>query len=118
MEKERDSLMSKKTTPELLIEIETVFEEIARSLATAADQCSYRPAARVAEQFGLIKQGAADPYADQVWERSEGTLSLWFRWHWYDQSRAFSVRPDMNKLRLEMRQGSVVLRLAESSYED
>lgn len=110
--------MSKETRPELLREIQTVFEEIARSLTTAAEQRSFRIAAKVAEHFGLREQKDADPFADHVWERSEGTLSLWFQWRWYDQSRAFSVQPDMNKLRLEMRQGSVVLRSAESSYED
>jgi len=104
--------------PELLREFETVFEAIAQALTTSSEQRSVTPAESVAELLGLKEQGDGEPSQTQVWERTEGGLSLWLRWHWYDQSHPFSIQPDMNKLSLEMRQGSAVLRRAEASFED
>jgi hypothetical protein len=104
--------------PELLREFETVFEAIAQALATAAAQRSVSPAAGVAELLGLKEQVDGKPSATNVWERAEGGLSLWLQWHWYDQSHPFSIQPDMNKLKLEIRQGAAVLRRAEATYED
>jgi hypothetical protein len=96
----------------------TEFEAIAKALATAAEQCSFGPTVTAAESFGLKEQGDGRPSATYIYERRDGDLCLWLRMHWYDQSHPFSIQPDMNKLRLELRQGSVVLRSAESSYED
>jgi hypothetical protein len=104
--------------PELLHEFETVFEAIAQALATAAEQCCVSSAIGVAELLGLKEQGDRKPSATHVWEKTESDLSLWFQWRWHDQSHPFSIQPDMNKLTLELRQGSVVLRRAEGSYED
>jgi hypothetical protein len=104
--------------PGLLREFETVFEAIAQALATAAEQRSVTPAESVAELLGLKDQADGKPSQTHVWERTEGDLSLWLQWHSYDQSHPFSIQPDMNKLKLEMRQGSAVLRRAEASYED
>ena len=42
----------------------------------------------------------------------------WPRTDWHDQSHPFQNLPDMNTLTLELRRGSVVLRSAESSFED
>lgn len=111
-------MTSEEPRPELLCEFETVFEAIAQTLATAAQQRSVIPAERVAELLGLKEQVDDKSSATQVWERTEGDLSLWLQWHWYDQSHPFSIQPDMNKLKLEMRQGAAVLRRAEASYED
>jgi hypothetical protein len=104
--------------PELLSEFKTAFEAIAQALATAAEQCSFAPAESAAELLGLKEQGNGKPSQTHVWERTEGGLSLWLQWHWYDQSHPFSIQPDMNKLKLEMRRGPAVLRRAEASYED
>ena len=104
--------------PELLREFETAFEAIAQSLTTTAEQRSVIPAQSAAELLGLKEQGDGKPSKTHVWERTEGDLTLWLQWHWYDQSHPFSNQPDMNKLKLEMRQGSAVLRRAEARYED
>ena len=100
----------------------TVRSVYTRALASAAERyvcaveggkvvgcCSLTPAESTAELLGLKEQGDGKPSQTHVWERTEGGLSLWFQWHWYDQSHPFSTQPDMNKLKLEMRQGSAVL---------
>jgi hypothetical protein len=104
--------------PELLREFGPAFEAIAQALATSAEQRSVIPAERVAELLGLNAQLNGTPSATHVWERTERGLSLWLQWHWYDHSHPFSIQPDMNKLKVEMRQGAAVLCRAEASYED
>jgi hypothetical protein len=84
--------------PELLREFDVVFEAIAQALKTAAEQRFVTPAESVAELLGLIEQLDGKSSQTHVWERAEGGLSLWLRWHWYDQSHPFSIQPDMNKL--------------------
>jgi hypothetical protein len=103
---------------DLRTEFDEAFEAIAKALATAAEECSFAPAVTAAESFGLREQGDSHPSATYIYERTAGDLSLWLRTHWYDQSHPFSIQPDMNKLRLELRQGPAILRSAESSYED
>ena len=104
--------------PELLREFDVVFQAIAQALKTAAEQRSVTPAQGAAELLGLKEQGDGKPSQTRVWEKTEAGVSLWLQWHWYDQSHPFSIQPDMNKLKLEMRQGSAVLRQAEASFED
>jgi hypothetical protein len=100
------------------VSFETIFEAIAQALATAAVQRTVTPAESVVELLGLKEQAEGKTSQTRVWERADGSLSLWLQWHWYDQSHSFSIQPDMNKLELEMRQGSAVLCRAEESYED
>ncbi len=66
----------------------------------------------------LIEQGDGNPSQLHVWDRSEKGNTLRFQWRWYDQSKAFSIQPDMNIVSLELRQGDVVLRSAEERYQD
>jgi hypothetical protein len=102
-----------------LREFEASFDAVARALVTAKEQCSSAPAEIAAESFGLIEQqGDGRPSATSIWERREGDLCLWLRTHWYDQSGPFQNLPDMNTLTLELRRGSVVLRSAQSTFED
>jgi len=103
-------------SPELRREFEAAFESIAQAFVTAAEERTVHPAKVIAESVGLKEQ--SDTLKTMIWERTEGGLTLWFRWHWYDQSHPFSIRPDMNTLRLELRQGPDVLQSAEKSYED
>jgi hypothetical protein len=107
-----------KPSREPLRDFEAAFETVARALVKAAEQRSFGPAEQAAQSFGLREQGDGRSSATHIWERIEGDLCLWLRTHWYDQSHPFSNQPDMNKLRLELRKGSVVLRSAESGYED
>jgi len=107
-----------KPSRDLRTEFETAFHAIAKTLTTAADERSFAPAVTAAESFGLKEQGDGGPSATYIYERRDGDLCLWLRTHWYDQSHPFSIQPDMNKLRLELRQGSAILCSAESSYED
>ena len=102
----------------LLREFEVAFGAIETALHESAQLCSLSHAEAVAVSLGLVKQGDDKPSARHVWERRDGDLTLWFQWRWYDQSHPFSIQPDMNKLKLELRRGTAVLRSAESSYED
>jgi hypothetical protein len=107
-----------KPSPDPLRDFKAAFDTIAGALVAAKEQCSFHPAETVAESYGLREQGDGRPSATSIWERREGDLCLWLRTHWYDQSHPFSIQPDMNRLRLELRRGSVVLRSAESSFEN
>ncbi len=103
---------------ERLQEFEVAFAAIETALHESARQCTFAHAENVAESFGLLEQGDGKPSARSVWKKTDGDLTLWFQWYFYDQSHPFSIQPDMNKLRLELRRGDNVLRTAESSYED
>jgi hypothetical protein len=108
-------------SPDLLREFEASFEAIAKVLEIAEEKRSFAPAEIAAQLLGLreqIDQRREGFSATYIWERREGNLCLWLRTHWYDQSQPFQILPDLRKLKLELRQGSVILRSAESSYED
>jgi hypothetical protein len=100
------------------IDFECAFEAIAGAMARAAKDRSFSIASTEAERNGLIEQGNGKPSQLHIWERSEKGKTLRFQWRWYDQSKAFSIQPDMNIMSLELRQGDVVLRRAEERYED
>jgi hypothetical protein len=71
------------------------FEAIAQALATAAVQRSVTPAESVVELLGLKEQAEGKTSQTRVWERTDGSLSLWLQWHWYDQSHPFSIQPEI-----------------------
>jgi uncharacterized protein YcfL len=102
----------------LMIEFERAFEAIAEAMVQSAEQRSTATASSEAERHGLVEQGDGAPSQTTVWQRTDQDLTLWFRWHWYDQSAPFSIQPDMNVLSLELRQGDTVLRQAEQRYLD
>jgi hypothetical protein len=107
--------------PGLLQEFEASFEAIEKALGTAAEERSFGPAATTAELLGLKEkedQRHERFSGTHVWERRNGDLCLLLRTRWYDQSHPFSIQPDMNVMSLELRRGSMVLRFAESRYED
>lgn len=99
-------------------DFERAFDAIAEVMVRAAKDCSFSTASREAERIGLIEQGDGKPSQLHVWERSEKDNTFRFQWRWYDQSKAFSIQPDMNIMSLELRQGEVVLRSAEERYQD
>jgi hypothetical protein len=87
-------------------------------LIDAAKEKSAGTAAAVAERYGLIERGDGKPSQHTIWEREEGPEILRFEWRWYDQSRAFSIQPDMNILSLALLREGRVLRRVEHRYED
>jgi hypothetical protein len=107
-----------KPSPDSLRDFEAAFDAVARALVTAKEQRSSAPAVIAAESFGLIEERDGRPSATSIWERREGDLCLWLRTHWHDPSGPFQNLPDMNTLTLELRRGSLVLRSAQSSFED
>ncbi len=108
-------------SPDPLREFEASFEAIVKALEIAEEQRSFAPAETAAQPLGLREQtdqrheGFSATY---IWERREGDLCLWLRTHWHDQSHPFQILPDMHTLSLQLRQGSLVLRSAEASYEE
>ena len=40
----------------------------------------------LAELLGLKEDVETKPSATSVWEKTDGDLTLWLQWHWYDQS--------------------------------
>ncbi|WMT78431.1 hypothetical protein [Bradyrhizobium sp. Ash2021] len=99
-------------------EFEDAFEAIASAMVRAAKECSASMASAEAERHGLRELGDGKPSQIHVWERSESDTMLRFQWRWYDQSKTFSIQPDMNILSLELRQANAVLQKAEERFED
>jgi hypothetical protein len=96
-----------------------VFTAIEAAITNAANQRSAEIAVLEAERHGLAKQSnATGAYEDKFWEKTADGMILRLKWHCYDPSQAFSVRPDMNVLTLELRQDDQILRRAESRFED
>jgi hypothetical protein len=102
----------------MFTELESAFEAIAEAMKHAARDCSASIASAEAERHGLLEQGDGKPSQLHVWERSQGGTTLRFQWRWYDQSKAFSIQPDMNILSLELRKADALLRNTEERYED
>jgi hypothetical protein len=94
------------------------FDEIAIAMRRAGKERSVTPASSEAERHGLIAQNDGKPSQITIWEKTDEGRTLRFRWRWYDQSQAFSIKPDMNVLSLELREGDKVLRQEEERYED
>jgi hypothetical protein len=100
------------------MDLDLAFDDIASTMATAAKERGVHAAESAVERHGLARQGDGTPSQITVWEKSDEGKTLRFQWRWYDQSQAFSIRPDMNILTLELREGSRVIRQAEQRYED
>src|SRR5882757_6730198 len=100
------------------MDLNLAFDEIASAMASAASERRINPAKVAVERHGLVKQGDGEPSQITVWEKTDHEKTLRFRWRWYDQSQAFSIRPDMNILTLELRLGDRILRQVEQRYED
>ncbi len=101
-----------------LSDLSAAFDRIAHSLPQAARERSAGLASHAAKQEGLIELGDGSPSQHHIWERRDGEIALRFEWRWYDQSKAFSIQPDMNILSIELRQGDSLLKGASDRYED
>lgn len=95
-----------------------MFDEIASAMIIAANQCNVSAVEAVLKHHGFIQLGDGKPSQITDWEKTVDGKTLWFRWRWYDQSKVFSIQPDMNILSLELRSGASVLRRTEQRYED
>ena len=94
------------------------FDIIAPALEAAAKEKSAGAAAAVAERCGVVELGDGKPSQHMIWERADGEAVLRFEWRWYDQSKTFSIQPDMNILALTMRQDGKDERRIEHRCED
>lgn len=94
------------------------YEIIAAALVDAAAKRSAGTASAVASDCGLTELGDGKPSQHTIWERQEGAETLRFEWRWYDQSKAFSIQPDMNILTVTHQADGNVLHRAEQRYED
>lgn len=99
-------------------DFDDAFEAIARAMIKAKKDGSVLAAELEAERSGLTKQASGPHLQKVVWETRSRSTCLRFQWRWYDQSQAFSIRPDMNILSLELREGERVVRSAEERFED
>jgi hypothetical protein len=100
------------------MDLDLAFDDIASAMATAAIERGIHAAESAVERHGLVQQGDGTPSQITVWEKNADGKTLRFRWRRYDQSQVFSIRPDMNILTLELREGGRVVRQAEQRYED
>lgn len=98
--------------------LEPAFDLVASAMKRAATARSVSIASLEAERNGLVELGDGKPSQLYDWERKEGAWTLTFRWRWYDQSKAFSIQPDMNIMTLQLMEGEVTVRKAEERYED
>ena len=103
---------------DLQSDLERSFDAIAAVLQQSAQDKSCAIAANEAERQGLVQQGDETPSQKTIWEKTSGSLTLQFTWRWYDQSKAFSIRPDMNILLVELIESGRTIRQAKEGYED
>jgi hypothetical protein len=99
-------------------DFEAAFLSISAAMGEAAKATHSRDASAEAERWGLKEQPCRPFTTSREWRRSEGSRMLVFRFRFYDQSRPFSIRPDMNILSLELTENGAMLRTAEERYED
>lgn len=78
----------------------------------------HSPATNMAVTVGLVELGDGKPKQKYDYERHEGDQSLYFQWRWYDQSQAFSYRPDRNILSVTLKKDGVVQKSHSDDFED
>ncbi|CAB3808014.1 hypothetical protein LMG28614_06720 [Paraburkholderia ultramafica] len=95
------------------------FQKLEVLIDQACDDCSFGIAIRGAEALGMIggkgnNQWSLD-YDFELVDDSGEKVALSF--HSYDQSKAFSVRPDMNKFELTLTATTGVATVHRNQYE-
>lgn len=100
------------------MDFDQAFEAIAAAMTVAASKGNDSIASTEAERQGLANHGAGERAHSTVWQKSSDDKTLWYQYRYYDPSQVFSIRPDVNILTLELREGDRVLRRAEERYED
>jgi hypothetical protein len=100
------------------MDLDQAFEALARAMVIAANERRVGKAEVLAERLGLVKLGDGTPYQITDWERTDQGRSLRLRWRRHDHSQAFSIRPGMNILTIELRSGDEIVQRAEQRYED
>jgi hypothetical protein len=99
-------------------ELELAYDQIGRAMVDSAKDRSSGAACAEAERLGLTDIGNGKASQKHIWERQEGKQVLRFMWRWYDQSRPFSIQPDMNIMSVELSEGAALLRSCEERFED
>jgi hypothetical protein len=102
----------------LPMDFDAAYDEIASAMEAANKHDGHVAADRAAARCGLLEKGDGTPSQITVYERTEGDRTLRFKSRWYDQSKAFSIQPDMNVLNLELLSGDKIVRQKEYRYED
>jgi hypothetical protein len=98
---------------------EEVFEELKRAIDQACSAADYGLAVEKAKVLGLQKLDESKSFSLRhryVRQFGGATVSLEFR-SW-DQSQAFSIRPDMNRFTLSHGAEGKVLATYSNEYED
>lgn len=101
-----------------MIDLNQAFEHMERVIDQGAEQCTHLGAFEAARQLGMVELGDGKPSQNHEFELIQDNARLWFRWRWYDQSQAFSIRPDRNFLTIKLFDGDKVVREAGREYED
>ena len=102
----------------MLPSFDEAYEAIATAMVKAAKQRCVDIAMAIATQCGLIELGDGEPSQHTIWERQKGSETLRFEWRWYDQSKPFSIQPDMNILALALLRDGKAIRSVEHRFED
>jgi hypothetical protein len=95
------------------------FGKLRELVNEACRQCSFSIAIRGAEAHGMVggkgnNQWSLD-YDFELVDASGAKVTLKF--HSYDQSKAFSVRPDMNKFEVTLTDAAGVTKHHDNQYE-
>ena len=103
--------------------LEEDFELLAKAIKVSEQQKSSGHAQATAERCGLVKclepeSGKPNFSPRWGWEKKVGDRTLYYEWRFYDQSKPFSIRPDMNIMTVELRQDRKIVRHAEGRFED
>lgn len=96
-----------------------VFAELKQAVDRACAAKDYGIAVEAAKALGFQKIDESKSFSLRlkfIGQFGDGTVILEFR-SW-DQSQAFSVRPDMNRFTLTLKTGEQVVREHRSEFED
>lgn len=95
------------------------FDKLRALIDQACRECSFGIAIRGAEAHGMVGgQGNNRWSLDYDFELVDTTgAKVALNFHSYDQSKAFSVRPDMNKFELTLTDANGVTRRHSNEYE-
>lgn len=103
--------------------LEEAFELIAKAIEVSEQQRSSSHAEATAVSCGLVKclepeEGKPNFSPRWGWEKQIGSRTIYYQWRFYDQSKPFSIRPDMNIITVELREDGKIVRHAEGRFED
>jgi len=95
-----------------------LYEDVLAMIKAATDEADVAAILRQLHELGFQKVDATDAKFHEGYLRTEGYDSVFVKYRYYDTSKAFSIRPDMNVFLVRLLSQDATLKENELSFLD